>query len=200
MGTHPIFESDFDCLTDFFFAKMTRTFFVGGNWKMNGSKAMIDTIAENLNQTKVPQNVEVVCGAPDVFLTYAQSKITNPSVQVSAQNCYKAGKGAFTGETAPEMLKDLGINWVILGHSERRHVFGESDELIGEKVKKALETGLNIIPCIGEKLEKSSIIKWILSQRTFLIGQKLSSPMNRSGLSVPEKSRLLNRLKKFTKN
>jgi len=133
---------------------MTRNFFVGGNWKMNGSKAMIDTIADNLNQTTVPQNVEVVCGAPDVFLTYAQSKISNPAVQVSAQNCYKAGKGAFTGETAPEMLKDLGINWVILGHSERRHVFGESDELIGEKVKKALETGLNIIPCIGEKLEE----------------------------------------------
>jgi len=121
---------------------------------MNGSKAMIDTIAENLNSTKVPDGVTVVCGCPSAYLTYAQSAITNKSVFVSAQNCYKVGKGAFTGETAPEMLKDLEIEWVILGHSERRHVFGESDELIGEKVKHALSVGLNIIPCIGEKLEE----------------------------------------------
>jgi len=133
---------------------MTRAFFVGGNWKMNGSKAMIDTIADNLNNTKVPDGVQVVCGAPSAYMTYAQSKITNKSVAVASQNCYKVGKGAFTGETAPEMLKDLEINWVILGHSERRHVFGESDELIGAKVKHALDVGLNIIPCIGEKLEE----------------------------------------------
>jgi len=133
---------------------MTRAFFVGGNWKMNGSKAMIDSIAENLNQTSVPKDVQVVCGAPAAYMSYAQSKITNKSVAVAAQNCYSVGKGAFTGETAPEMLKDLDIDWVILGHSERRHVFGESDELIGAKVKHALEVGLNIIPCIGEKLEE----------------------------------------------
>merc|ERR1712048_160454 len=134
MRTHPIFESDFDCLTEF--SKMPRNFFVGGNWKMNGSKAMIDGLADNLNQTKVPDGVQVVCGAPTAYLNYAQSKITNKSVHIAAQNCYKVGKGAFTGETAPEMLKDLDINWVILGHSERRHVFGESDELIGEKLEE----------------------------------------------------------------
>jgi len=133
---------------------MPRNFFVGGNWKMNGSKAMIDGLADNLNQTKVPDGVQVVCGAPTAYLNYAQTKITNKSVHVAAQNCYKVGKGAFTGETAPEMLKDLDIDWVILGHSERRHVFGESDELIGEKVKHALDVGLNIIPCIGEKLDE----------------------------------------------
>merc|ERR1712141_646927 len=150
MGTHPIFESDFDCLTE----KMTRGFFVGGNWKMNGSKAMIDGICENLNAAAVPENTKVVVGAPALYLAYAQSKITNAKVHISAQNCYKADKGAFTGEIAPEMLKDVGIEWAILGHSERRHVFGESNELIGEKVKKALSVGLNIIPCIGEQLEE----------------------------------------------
>jgi triosephosphate isomerase len=84
---------------------MTRNFFVGGNWKMNGSKAGIDQIAQNLNSIKVPENTNVVIGAPDVYLSYAQSKITNSSVHIAAQNCYKVGKGAFTGETAPEFLK-----------------------------------------------------------------------------------------------
>jgi len=133
---------------------MTRGFFVGGNWKMNGSKAMIDGICENLNKVNVPDNTRVVVGASPCYLSYTQSKLTNDKVHVSAQNCYKADKGAFTGEVAPEMLADLGVQWVILGHSERRHVFGESNELIGEKVKKALSVGLNIIPCIGEQLEE----------------------------------------------
>ena len=98
---------------------MTRNFFVGGNWKMNGSKATIDTITDGLNATKVPEGVQgnwydfnkvtspvsVVCGAPDVYLTYAQSKITNSSVHVAAQNCYKEAKGAFTGETSADFLK-----------------------------------------------------------------------------------------------
>ena len=100
---------------------MTRGFFVGGNWKMNGSKAMIDGICENLNAAAVPENtkgkqfvfiifvnyfsIAVVVGAPALYLAYAQSKITNAKVHISAQNCYKADKGAFTGEIAPEMLK-----------------------------------------------------------------------------------------------
>lgn len=131
---------------------MTRGFFVGGNWKMNGSVASITEICNNLNNVAVPENTRVVVGASPCYLTTTKAAITNEKIAVSAQNCYKAEKGAFTGEVAPEMLKDLGINWVILGHSERRHVFGETDELIGEKVKKALSVGLNIIPCIGELL------------------------------------------------
>lgn len=78
----------------------------------------------------------------------------NPKVHVAAQNCYKAEKGAFTGDISPAMIKDCGGNFVILGHSERRNVFGESDQLIGEKVKHALESGLCVLPCIGEKLEE----------------------------------------------
>merc|ERR1712047_210736 len=145
MGTHPIFESDFDCLTDLF-KKMTRNFFVGGNWKMNGSKATIDTITDGLNATKVPEGVQVVCGAPDVYLTYAQSKITNSSVHVAAQNCYKEAKGAFTGETSADFLKDLGVNWVILGHSERRHVLASLMSLSERRSRKLWQPGLSIIP------------------------------------------------------
>merc|ERR1712050_281706 len=76
------------------------------------------------------------------------------SVGVAAQNCYKAAKGAYTGELSPEMIKDCGCQWVILGHSERRNVFGETDQLIGEKVAFALQSGLKVIPCFGEKLDE----------------------------------------------
>jgi len=131
---------------------MARGFFVGGNWKMNGSLAQIEEICAGLNNVTVPENTRVVVGAPACYLTHAKSKITNAKVAVAAQNCYKADKGAFTGEISAEMIMDIGLNWAILGHSERRHVFGESDELIGEKVAKALSVGLNIIPCIGEQL------------------------------------------------
>merc|ERR1712192_342069 len=69
-------------------------------------------------------------------------------------NCYKAAKGAFTGEQSPQMVLDCGAKWAVLGHSERRNVFAETDQLIGEKVGFSLQAGLNVIPCFGEKLEE----------------------------------------------
>ncbi|KAI1722123.1 triosephosphate isomerase domain-containing protein [Ditylenchus destructor] len=106
-----------------------RKFFVGGNWKMNGDKSTIDGIVTFLNQSGGNPNVDVV-------------------------NCYKVEKGAFTGEISGPMIKDIGLNWVILGHSERRHVFGETDALIADKAVHAINTGLSVIYCIGEKLEE----------------------------------------------
>lgn len=87
--------------------------------------------------------VDVVVGVPSIYLTYVTS-IVPSNVSVSAQNTYKVPKGAFTGEISPAMLLDNGIPWVILGHSERRNVFGETDELIAEKVAHALEVGLKV--------------------------------------------------------
>jgi len=133
---------------------MARKFFVGGNWKMNGDKASIDEICSWLVAGPLDPNTEVVVGVPGCYLQYVSDKLNGCQVSVSAQNCYKAGKGAFTGELAPAMIQDCGVNWVILGHSERRNVFAETDELIGEKVAFALQSGLNVIPCIGEKLEE----------------------------------------------
>jgi len=131
-----------------------RKFFVGGNWKMNGSKAMIDELSGMLNDKCAGnKETEVVIGVPSAYMMYTRDKV-DKSVGVAAQNCYKAEKGAFTGETACSMIKDCGAEWVILGHSERRHVFGESDLLVGEKVAFALSSGLKILPCIGEKLEE----------------------------------------------
>jgi len=130
-----------------------RKFFVGGNWKMNGNKASIDGIIKFLNEGGCNPNTEVVVSPPTIYLDYVRSKL-DPSIGVAAQNCYKVEKGAFTGDISPAMILDIGCKWVILGHSERRNVFGESDQLIGEKCAHALAAGLNILPCIGEKIEE----------------------------------------------
>lgn len=96
---------------------------------------------------------EVVVGPPAIYLEHTRQQV-NPAIGVAGQNCYKVGSGAFTGDNSADMIKDVGCEWVILGHSERRNVFGEPDDLIGEKVAYALKTGLKVIPCIGEKLEE----------------------------------------------
>nr|QHA25241.1 triose phosphate isomerase [Physocyclus mexicanus] len=130
-----------------------RKFFVGGNWKMNGSKSTIDGIVDFLTKGPLDPKSEVVVGCPAIYMQYAISKLPK-NVAVAAQNCYKVPSGAFTGEISPAMIKDVGSNWVILGHSERRNVFKESDELIAEKVGHALAEGVNVIACVGELLEE----------------------------------------------
>lgn len=131
-----------------------RKFFVGGNWKMNNLKKDNDKLVDLLNQAKINfETTEVLVAPPALYVEAVRQKL-NANFHVAAQNAYKVEKGAFTGDISPAQIKDVGANWVILGHSERRNVFGESDQLIGEKVKHALEAGLNVLPCIGEKLEE----------------------------------------------
>lgn len=120
---------------------------------MNGNKSSIKEICDMLKTAKLDPNTEVVLGCPAPYLDYVR-RILPAAIAVSAQNCYKVEKGAFTGEISPAMIKDCGATWVILGHSERRNVFKESDELIGDKVHHVLESGLNVIACIGELLEE----------------------------------------------
>ncbi|XP_045480523.1 triosephosphate isomerase isoform X1 [Harmonia axyridis] len=132
---------------------MDRTFIVGGNWKMNGDRKAIDEIIKFMRAGTIPTNNEVYIGVPSIYLDYVQQRKPK-NVEIAAQNCYKVEKGAFTGEISPDMLKDLGVKWVILGHSERRKIFGESDELIAEKTAHALEKGLKVILCVGETLDE----------------------------------------------
>lgn len=132
---------------------MVRKFVVGGNWKMNGDKKSISEIIKFLKAGPLSPETEVVVGVPAIYLEYVRSNLPS-SVGVAAQNCYKVAKGAFTGEISPAMIKDIGVNWVIIGHSERRAIFGESDELIAEKVAHALAEGLSVIACIGETLQE----------------------------------------------
>lgn len=133
---------------------MARTFFVGGNFKMNGTKASIQTITDNLNANELPSNVEVVLCPPAPYLGWTVENNKKSTVSVGAQNCYLKQSGAYTGEVSPCAIKDLGAEWVILGHSERRTIFGESDELIADKTVFAIEQGLKVILCIGESIDE----------------------------------------------
>ncbi|UJR22768.1 hypothetical protein I4U23_025800 [Adineta vaga] len=130
-----------------------RRFFVGGNWKMNYSKAILEKVNEALSKTKDAE-VDIVCAPPALFIKdFVASKPAH--VQVAAQNCYHAKEGAFTGELSPEMIKEAGCNWVILGHSERRTLFNESDEFLQKKIDYVLnKTDVNVIACIGETLQE----------------------------------------------
>lgn len=126
-------------------------FFVGGNWKCNHNN--VDTLLQDLNAADFPTSIDVVVAPPFVYLDQAKQKL-KPQVQISAQNCWVFSDGAWTGEVSAEMLRDMAIPWVILGHSERRALFNETSELVARKTAHALECGLNVIACIGETLEE----------------------------------------------
>lgn len=134
---------------------MVRKFFVGGNWKCNGTVEEVKKIVNLLNEAEVPNEdvVEVVVSPPFVFLTLVKSLLRS-DFQVAAQNCWVRRGGAFTGEISAEMLVNLRIPWVILGHSERRLLLNESNEFVADKVAYALSRGLKIIACVGETLEQ----------------------------------------------
>ena len=131
----------------------TGRFVVGGNWKCNGNTASIQKLVQDLNAGEITADVEVICAPPMIYLPRVQSTLDR-KYQLSAQNCWVGEGGAFTGEVAAEMLMDNNIPWVILGHSERRALIGESDEFIGKKVAYAISKGLSVMACIGETLEE----------------------------------------------
>lgn len=128
-------------------------FFVGGNWKCNGTKDSISKLVSDLNSAQLESDVDVVVAPPFLYIDQVKNSLTD-RIEVSAQNCWTGKGGAFTGEISVEQLKDLGCKWVILGHSERRHVIGENDEFIGKKAAYALSQGVGVIACIGELLQE----------------------------------------------
>jgi triosephosphate isomerase len=127
---------------------------VAGNWKMNGSadsaRALVGGITAGLNDSKA----EVAICPPFVYLELVRGLVDNSPVALGAQNVAREDPGAYTGEVAAPMLVDLGCKYVIIGHSERRSYYGETDSLVADKVARALQEGLVPIICVGELLEE----------------------------------------------
>ena len=132
-----------------------RTQLIAGNWKMyQGGKSAVDLakgVAQRCGQLK---GVEVVVAPPATALASVAQAVAGTGVEVSAQNIYPKDEGAFTGEISAPMILDAGCKWVIIGHSERRQYFGETDESVKQKTVAALAAGLKPIVCIGETLQE----------------------------------------------
>ena len=129
--------------------------FIAGNWKMNTTRADGATLATAIAQAVGKRDdVEVAVCPPSVYLEAVAQVVVGSSVGVGAQNCYHEAKGAFTGELSPAMLVDIGCQYVILGHSERRQIFRESSTDVSKKVHAALGAGLTPIVCVGETLDE----------------------------------------------
>lgn len=129
---------------------------VVANWKMNGTRsqcvdlarAIVGAVHEN------PPRGQILLAAPFTALNPVGEILRGGDLGLAAQNCHWRDSGAFTGEVSPVMLRDAGCDWVILGHSERRHIFLETDALVAQKVEAALRNGLRVILCVGETLEE----------------------------------------------
>lgn len=129
--------------------------FIAGNWKMNldraGSVELASAIAAQAGEFP---GVDVAVCSPSVYLEAVSAAVGEASVGVGAQNMYHEASGAFTGELSAAMLLDVGCEYVILGHSERRHIFGETDADVNKKLLAALAAGLKPIVCVGETLQE----------------------------------------------
>ena len=127
---------------------------VAGNWKMNNDESQTETLLNNLKPLNKPEDVRVMVAPAFTQLYQSTELLQGSGISVIAQNMNAAASGAYTGEISAGMLKGIGIDTVILGHSERRSLFHETDEILAEKVKAALAAGMELIFCFGEELEE----------------------------------------------
>lgn len=134
---------------------MVRRPFIAGNWKMNTTRSEAVQLVEALREAVAGvDGVDMAVCPPSVYLDAVSAAVQGSSVALGAQNMYHQAKGAFTGELSAAMLLDVGCRYVILGHSERRHVLGESNEDVCRKVHAAFAAGLTPIVCVGETLDE----------------------------------------------
>ena len=146
---------------------MARRRIIAGNWKMNMTPSEALALVETLKPLVNNPDVDVVYCVPAIDICPVVEAVKGTNVEVGAENMYIEEKGAYTGEIAPAMLVDAGCKYVIIGHSERREYFNETDEFLNKKVLKALEHGLTPILCCGESLEQREAgvtLDWIRLQ------------------------------------
>ncbi len=146
---------------------MARRKIIAGNWKMNMTPKQAVALIETLKPLVVSDEADVVFCVPAIDIIPALEAVKGSNVAIGAENMYFEEKGAYTGEIAPNMLTETGVQYVILGHSERREYFAETNETVNKKVLKAFEHGLTPIICCGESLEQREqgiTIDWIRQQ------------------------------------
>ena len=137
--------------------KSVRKAVIAGNWKMNKTRAEAKTLIEELKPLVADAGCDVIICVPYTNLETALELTKGTNIKVGAENCHWAKSGAFTGEISAEMLTEMGVEYVIIGHSERRQYFGETDATVNKRVRAALDAGLKVILCVGELLEQREL-------------------------------------------
>ncbi len=158
-----------------------RTPMIAGNWKMNKTPAETRALIEDLKKLENRSGAEVVVCPMTVCLAAAAEALKGSAIHLGAQNVHFADKGAYTGECNADSLKELGVEYVIIGHSERRQYFGETDVTVHQRTVKALEAGLKPIICVGESLEQKQqgITNEIVCMQTKVALQDLGEQIDR---------------------
>ena len=150
--------------------KATRKAVIAGNWKMNKTPAQAKALIEEMKPLVAGADCEVVLCVPFVDISAAVEAAKGTNIKIGTQNVHFKASGAYTGEISADMLKETGVEYVIVGHSERRQYFAETDETVNLRTKAALSAGLKVILCLGELLEarQAGITEEIVSMQTKL--------------------------------
>lgn len=158
---------------------MKKKKFIAGNWKMNGDLAMAKKIIDGISEAANASSHDVIVAPPFVYLSEVMHLANNQKIQLSAQNLASFSNGAYTGEVSAEMLKGIGCAYVLVGHSERRQLFGETNAIVATKTQLALKQGLIPILCVGETLEEREENRW-----KEVIAEQLESVIEIVGISA----------------
>ena len=134
--------------------KAKRQAVIAGNWKMNKTRPEAKALIEQIKPLVKDADCGVVVCVPYTNLETALETTKGSNIKVGAENCHWAKSGAFTGEISADMLAEMGVEYVVIGHSERRQYFGETDKTVNQRVRAALDAGLKVILCVGELLEQ----------------------------------------------
>ena len=153
--------------------KQLRKAVIAGNWKMNKTPAEAAALIDEMKPLVKDADCDVVICVPYVDLQTALEKTAGTNIKVGAENCHWAKSGAFTGEVSAEMLTSMGVNYVVIGHSERRTLFGDNDQTVKDRVRAALDADMTVILCVGEypqQREQGVTLEVVGSQTKIALG------------------------------